>query len=106
MNNITDDNRIQGVDINPDNEKESLGLANFFLEQMMPKAQPDASQTPETAPEQGEDLDLEEEPREQEPEKEDTETRIAKMETMMAEMKGMMEKMMETKHGETEKYQK
>ena len=102
-----ENNQAQQPNMTPDEAAASLAFATMLSEQMMPKDAPEAPATPETAPGQEEALNLEEMPVEEEmpeekPEKEDTETRIAKMETMMAEMKGMMEKMMETKHGETE----
>ncbi|MEK9207497.1 MAG: hypothetical protein AAB922_03385 [Patescibacteria group bacterium] len=98
--------QMQQPNMTPDEAAASLSFATMLSEGMMPQAPQEAPVSSETAPgseetPEQEELPMEEEMPEEKPE-EDTEIRIAKMETMMAEMKGMMEKMMETKHGETE----
>ena len=60
-----------------DNAKESLGLANFFLEQTLPKSAP---QTQETAPGSEETLDLGEDTTKQE-----NEAKMAEIETRLDE---------------------
>ena len=65
------------MQVEADNAKESLGLANFFLEQMMPKDIPEAPQEPQNAP--GGGL----EPKPEETPMEDSEIRIKEMEAGM-----------------------
>ena len=64
------------MQIDADNSKESLGLANFFLERLLPKQAPESPPTPESE----ETLDLGEDTTKQE-----NEAKITEIETLLDE---------------------